>query len=82
MLLPASASFRCLNALRYFVRSYVTRPTTMSAITEIPAKTPSPIGSTESFVPGRVNAADDDAAAAAAAALSELELGAGAAGAI
>jgi len=40
--------------LRYFVRSYVTRPTTISAITEIPAKTPKPIGNTWSFWPGRV----------------------------
>lgn len=54
--------------MRYFVRSYVTKPTTISAITEIPAKTPRPIGSTDNFFPGRVKgvAADVDAEAAAA----------------
>lgn len=52
MAAPDSASFRCLNALRYFVRSYVTRPTTIRAITEIPAKTPKPIGRTEIDFPG------------------------------
>jgi len=47
----ASARFRCLKAFRYFVRSYVTNPTIISAITDMPANTPSPIGSTESFFP-------------------------------
>lgn len=56
MAAPDSASFRCLNALRYLVRSYVTRPTTMRAITEIPAKTPSPMGRTEIDFPGTENA--------------------------
>jgi hypothetical protein len=54
--------------LRYFVRSYVTKPTTINAITEIPAKTPRPIGSTDNFLPGRVNAAAADVDAEAAAA--------------
>lgn len=39
------------------MRSYVTSPTTMRAITDIPAKTPRPIGSTDSFLPGTVKAA-------------------------
>lgn len=34
------------------MRSYVTIPTTMSAMPDIPAKTPRPIGRTRSFVPG------------------------------
>jgi len=38
----------------------------MRAITEIPAKTPRPIGKTDSFLPGRVNAAAGAALAAAA----------------
>jgi len=38
------------------VRSYVTSPTTIKAITEIPAKTARPIGRTDSFWPGSVNA--------------------------
>lgn len=38
--------------MRYFVRSYVTKPTTINAITDIPAKMPRPIGSTEIFLPG------------------------------
>lgn len=66
---PVSASFRCLYALRYFVRSYVTNPTTIRAMTEIPANTPRPMGKTESFFPGRVKAApaaDTDACSAAA----------------
>lgn len=42
--------------MRYLVLSYVTNPTTINAITEIPAKTPSPIGRTESFLPGNSNA--------------------------
>jgi len=65
---PDSASLRCLNALRYLVLSYVTNPTTINAITDMPAKTPSPMGRTESFFPGRANAAvgvPDDWAAAA-----------------
>lgn len=73
-------------ALRYLVRSYVTRPTTIKAITEIPAKTPRPMGSTDSFFPGKVKdsfvaeacsaaAADAEAAdsLAAAATVSEAE---------
>jgi len=72
---PDSASFRCLNALRYLVLSYVTSPTTINAITEIPAKTPRPIGSTDSFLPGRVKAAvavvDAEADTFAAAAVPE-----------
>jgi len=55
MAVPASASFRCLNALRYFVRSYVTSPTIIRAMTEIPANTPSPIGRTDRCFPGRLN---------------------------
>jgi len=37
-------------------------------MTEIPAKTPNPIGSTDSFLPGRANAAvaEPDSSAAAA----------------
>ncbi len=38
--------------MRYFVRSYVTKPTTINAITDMPAKIPRPIGSTEIFFPG------------------------------
>jgi len=45
--------------LRYFVLSYVTSATTTNAMTEMPANTPSPIGSTCSFLPGRTNAAAD-----------------------
>jgi len=67
MACPDSASFRCLNALRYFVRSYVTRPTTMRAITETPANTPRPMGRTDSLFPGSVNAAAWEEALAAAA---------------
>ena len=40
------------HTLRYFVRSYVTKPTTINAITDMPAKIPRPIGSTEIFFPG------------------------------
>jgi len=40
------------HTLRYFVRSYVTKPTTINAITDIPAKIPRPIGSTDIFFPG------------------------------
>jgi len=53
--------------LRYFVRSYVTRPTTIRAITEIPAKTPRPIGRTESFFPGTAKLPPDGVCSAAAA---------------
>jgi hypothetical protein len=38
--------------LRYFVRSYVTKPTTINAMTDMPANIPRPIGSTEIFFPG------------------------------
>lgn len=58
---PCSASFLCLKALRYLVRSYVTRPTTINAITEIPAKTPRPIGNTDNFLPGSSKFAEADA---------------------
>jgi hypothetical protein len=34
------------------VRSYVTKPTTIRAMTEIPAKTPNPMGNTEIDFPG------------------------------
>lgn len=44
--------------MRYFVRSYVTKPTTINAITDIPAKIPRPIGSTEIFFPGIWKAAE------------------------
>jgi len=37
------------------VRSYVTSPTTIKAITEIPAKTPRPMGRTDNFFPGSWN---------------------------
>ena len=40
------------HTLRYFVRSYVTKPTTINAITDMPANMPRPIGSTEIFFPG------------------------------
>lgn len=40
------------HTFRYFVRSYVTKPTTINAITDIPAKMPRPIGRTEIFFPG------------------------------
>lgn len=63
MAAPDSANFRCRKALRYFVRSYVTSPTTINAITEIPAKTPSPIGRTDSFFPGIWNDASLEEAA-------------------
>ena len=38
--------------LRCFVRSYVTIPTTINAITETPANTPKPMGNTSNFFPG------------------------------
>jgi hypothetical protein len=59
--------------LRYFVRSYVTNPTTIKAMTDIPAKTPRPMGRTDSFCPGSSNAAADDACCPAVEVLSELE---------
>ena len=54
----------------------------MSAMTEIPANTPKPMGSTESFVPGSWNAAAlvaavsaaDDAAVASAAATDAVTI--------
>lgn len=45
----------------------MTRPTTIRAMTEIPAKTPRPIGSTASFFPGRLTAAFDVSAGTAVA---------------
>jgi hypothetical protein len=53
------------RTLRYFVRSYVTKPTTINAITDMPAKIPRPIGSTEIFFPGiwKAAAALEDAVA-------------------
>jgi len=59
--------------LRYFVRSYVTNPTTIKAMTDIPAKTPRPMGRTDSFCPGSSNAAADDACCPTIEVLSELE---------
>lgn len=44
----------------------MTNPTTINAITEIPAKTPNPIGRTESFFPGSWNAAVDEGVESAA----------------
>lgn len=67
MFAPASASLRSLNAFRYFVLSYVTKPTTISAMTEIPANTPKPIGSTEIFLPGITKGAADAEGAESAA---------------
>jgi hypothetical protein len=46
----------------------VTRPTTIKAITDMPAKTPRPIGRTESFLPGSWNASVDSEGCSAAAA--------------
>lgn len=58
--------------MRYFVLSYVTNPTTISAITEIPANTPRPIGNTLNFFPGNAKAEDwEEAEALAAAAEAE-----------
>lgn len=57
MAAPDSASLRWRKRFRYFVLSYVTNPTTISAMTEIPANTPSPMGKTESFLPGISNSA-------------------------
>jgi len=78
MAAPDSASFRCLNALRYLVRSYVTKPTTMRAITEMPAKTPKPMGSTEIDFPGTENAALGDSVCCATFADTEEALSAAA----
>jgi len=52
MLAPCSANRRCRKALRYFVLSYVTKPTTIKAITTMPANTPRPMGRTDKFLPG------------------------------
>lgn len=65
--------------LRYFVRSYVTKPTTMRAITDIPANTPRPIGNTDNFVPGIWKAAALEVVESAAE-VPEGELAAAAAG--
>lgn len=46
----------------------MTRPTTINAITEIPANTPRPIGRTESVFPGSSNAAAVSEGSSAAAA--------------
>ena len=67
----------CKRTLRYFVRSYVTKPTTINAITDMPANIPRPIGSTEIFFPGIWKAAaalEDEVAVvlSAAAAMSLL----------
>jgi len=48
------------------VRSYVTSPTTIKAITEIPANTPNPIGKTWIFCPGTAKAWEEAACSAAA----------------
>lgn len=58
--------------MRYFVLSYVTRPTTINAMTDIPANTPRPIGRTSSFRPGTCAAAGDSCAAAALGVLSSV----------
>ena len=50
--------------LRCFVRSYVTIPTTNKAMTETPANTPKPIGSTSSFFPGGSKVVDAPAGSA------------------
>jgi len=50
------------------VRSYVTNPTTIKAITDIPAKTPRPIGRTDNFFPGTWKAAAESDGCSAAAA--------------
>lgn len=53
----------------------MTKPTTIKAITEIPANTPKPIGKTWSFLPGKTNGVAEELAAfsAAAVALAEPE---------
>jgi hypothetical protein len=62
--------------LRYFVRSYVTKPTTINAITDMPAKIPRPIGSTEIFFPGiwKAAAALEDAVAVVLSAAADMPL--------
>jgi hypothetical protein len=50
------------------VRSYVTKPTTINAITDTPAKTPRPIGRTCTCLPGISKAAAGEADASTAAA--------------
>jgi hypothetical protein len=62
--------------LRYFVRSYVTKPTTINAITDIPAKIPRPIGSTEIFFPGiwKAAAALEDGVALVLSAAADMPL--------
>jgi len=62
---PCSASFLCLNAFLYFVLSYVTKATTIRAMTDIPAKTPNPMGRTCNCWPGSWKAAADAVASAA-----------------
>jgi len=51
----------------------VTKPTTIKAITEIPANTPRPIGKTCSFLPGKTNGAAEELAAFSAAAVAVVE---------
>jgi hypothetical protein len=46
---------RSVLTLRYFMRSYVTNPTTIRAMAVIPPNTARPMGSTNIFLPGRVN---------------------------
>lgn len=76
MAAPDSANFCCLNFLRYLVRSYVTKPTTTRAITEIPANTPSPIGKTSTCCPGTLAAptgvGDSDTSAPSAVPLGDV----------
>lgn len=68
------------HTLRYLVRSYVTKPTTMRAITDIPANTPRPIGNTDNLVPGNWKAAALVEVVESAAEVPEGELAAAAAG--
>jgi len=64
------------RTLRYFVRSYVTKPTTINAITDMPAKMPRPIGSTEIFFPGiwKAAAALEDEVAVVLSAAADMPL--------
>jgi hypothetical protein len=64
------------RTLRYFVRSYVTKPTTINAITDMPAKIPRPIGSTEIFFPGiwKAAAALEDGVAVVLSAAADMPL--------
>ena len=64
------------RTLRYFVRSYVTKPTTINAITDMPANIPRPIGSTEIFFPGiwKAAAALEDAVAVVLSAAADMLL--------